>query len=250
MYFSQRTKTSKAWLGQLAWALPFISFACGYLLLAKLYQTQEITAPSLVGKSLQEAFRSLSTHNLNLRILTEKEDPDLKEGTILSQTPLAGKQIKEHQSIFVAVSKAPPQKIAPNCINKTCRILKQELARAGIRARPYYLPSNYPKDHCFAQHPGAHEPVNDSYITLYISRGTENSKPIIWPDFTNRPVIDIIEFLKKHAINAQIIHPQKTDKPEAAHTCDTCVVVDQRPLVGSLVHLDIERLPQVQLQVN
>jgi len=54
----------------------------------------QIQAPALVGKQLQNAVALLSQKNLNVRFITQKEDPDLPHGTILSQTPAAGRNVK------------------------------------------------------------------------------------------------------------------------------------------------------------
>lgn len=211
----------------------------------QLFHIPEFATPSVVGKNIHEAFAVLSSHNLNARLLQEKEDPYLPSGTVISQTPQAGQAIKPYQSLFLLLSKQPSRINAPHCLQKKDTDIASLLQAHKTRAKIYRLPSVYPKGLCFAQIPLPQEPINDTMLTLYVSDG--NKKPIIWPDFTQLPVPDVIDFLQTHDIQASIVH----EHPYTAHqTCSACIVTDQRPLAGSLVSLDPEKPCVVQLQAQ
>lgn len=235
--------------------LPFICFACGYFLIAHFYGAKEIQTPALIGKPLQEAARELSSRNLNLRIVTEKPDAELAAGTIVSQTPAAGKHIKENQSVFIVISRTLPRPLAPNCINKPIEQLQKEIA--GLQIKKYHLPNRYPKNYCFAQSPAAGAEITDRLI-LYISTGT--NKPVIWPDFTHKPLTQVQAFLKNHDIEAHTIYPEEQQKSPELDALgqeilpvmqeQELIVSNQRPLAGSLLILEADKLPHVQLEVS
>lgn len=235
--------------------IPFICFAGGYFLIAHFYGAKEIQTPALIGKPLQEAARELSARNLNLRIITEKPDAELAAGTIVSQTPAAGKHIKENQSVFIVISRSLPRPLAPDCVNKPLELAQKELA--GLQVKKYYLSSTSPRGYCFAQSPTAGTEITDRLI-LYISTGS--NKPILWPDFTHKPIEYVHTFLKNNHIEPHILYPseQPDNKPESTTdiTSETVpsvpslMISDQRPLAGSLLILEEEKMPNVQLEVQ
>jgi beta-lactam-binding protein with PASTA domain len=211
----------------------------------RMFYIPEFVTPSIVGKSIQEAVAIASSHNLNLRLLEEKEDACLPAGTIISQTPQAGHSIKPYQSLFVLISKKPSRINAPQCVQKKYSEIASLLKAQNIRAKIYTLPSIYPKGLCFAQIPYPQEPIEDTILTLYVSEG--NNKPIIWPDFKQLQVCEVINFLRTHGIEATVIHEYST---QLNHTCTNCKVTDQRPLPGSLIMIDPQKPCAVQLQVR
>jgi len=234
-----------SFIRRFAWISPFASFAAGYLLLAYFNQPHEITVPSLVGTTAPQALREAAHHNITLRILREKIEPNLPDGTVIQQSPSAGKSIKEYQSLFIILSKQPEPPATPGCIGKTGDVIRPILKKKGIRARVYFLANKYPRGHCFAQYPQANQPFIEPYLTLYLSLGEQN--PVVWPDFTGKLVPDALEQLQVYGLDAHIIHAQKESK---GHTNQECIVNDQRPLPGSLVYLDEKHLPHIQLQVQ
>lgn len=226
------------------WVLPFLSFLSGYYLFSLFYTVKIIQTPALIGTKLHDACKILSQHNLNLRVLAEKEDPDLPEGTILSQTPRAPIKIKQNQSVFCVISTKPKKPKTPILFNKDIAEHFVQLRNLGIRTKAYYLESSYPKNWCIAQLPGPNEQLEDNTIITYVSAGSH--KPVIFPDVKHKPVQDVIEFFTSHNIPVDIIHRNQHIKED--HECTQCVVIDQRPLAGSIITLSDEKPLHVQLQ--
>ena len=100
------------------WLTPFASFIFGYLLIALLHPQPIIKTPALIGKTLDQAILILSQANLNLRIVGQKEEAQLPEGTIISQTPAPGSSIKEHQALYVTIAKKPVPQAMPSLCRK------------------------------------------------------------------------------------------------------------------------------------
>ena len=236
-------KKTEHFIKNYLWLLPFCSFLGGYLLLYYYMQIPSLIVPSLVGKNIHEAVILLSQHKLNPRILAQKEESALPEGTILRQVPTAGQKVKSQQPIFLVTAKKQPTIAAPNVINKSIDIITKELANTGIRFKIYYLPNNYPQNHCFSQFPVPEQPLDNNYLLLYLSTG--NNRPIIWPDFALQPLEEVIEFLTSYHIQPHIIR-NTTQKDNAT----TSKIIEQQPLAGSLILLQETNPLFVQLRVE
>ena len=231
---------------QYVWIAPFLSFLAGYLVLQRISHVNSFKTPALVGQSLQPAIATLSAHNLNVCLITQKEDPDLPQGTILSQTPQAGQVIKPHQSVYIVISKKPQKIAAPLLINKSHTIINKELDALGIRNKTYYLTSNRPCHSCIAQLPAAGIQLEENKIITYFSGG--NDRPALIPNLKGKSVPDVIAFLQQYTNLPEIIH---ITKQHENHTCNAkCTVVDQRPLAGSIITLNPHKTPLIQLQVR
>jgi len=126
--------------------------------------------------------------------------------------------------------------------------MAKRLEEKHIRNKSYFFPSRHPVDNCVAQHPCPLAPLKENKVITYVSQG--NKKPVILPDFKHKKATDVIEFLKKYenTINVEIIHSPRCKKD---HICDEhCIVSDQKPLAGSIIHLDKEKKLSIYLKVE
>jgi eukaryotic-like serine/threonine-protein kinase len=228
------------------WVVPFLSFLGGYYLMSTLYTNKTLQTPLVVGRSIAQAVRILSDHNLNIRILAEKEDPDLPAGTIISQNPAAKSSIKPQQSIFLVVSTTPQPTAVPHLIGCSAQEIEKTLQERGIKYKAYPIESNYPSNTCFAQWPAPGSSLDTQPIVVYIA--LPNRKPIIMPNFVGRPVPEVADFLTSHDMIPQLIHqPAVPD----GHICSSaCIITDQRPMAGSLVARDGDKQLHIHLQVE
>ncbi len=225
-------KKTEYFMKNYLWLLPFCSFLCGYFLLYYYTHVQSLTVPSLVGKNIHETFTLLSQHKLNPRLLAQKEEPALPEGTILRQVPAPGQKIKPHQPIFLVITKKQPPIATPNMLNKPIDTITKELVHAGIRFKIYYMPNNFPQHLCFSQSPVPGDPLKNNHpLILYLSAG--NNRPIIWPDFTQQPLEEAIEFLDFYHIEPHIIANPAHKNNQPANK-----IIEQQPLAGSLIILE------------
>ena len=166
------------------WLFPFICFLAGYYSMRLIYHADELPTPSVIGHATtRRIHRSFLNHNLYPRILREIEDSDIPSGTILSQTPAPSTYIKPQQSVFLVISKPAPAPRAPNWINASKKTILSQAQARNIRVKLHYLPSIYPIDHCFAQHPTPNNIVTDSTMIVYLSAG--NEKPVLLPTSSN-----------------------------------------------------------------
>jgi len=226
------------------WLAPFCSFILGYLIMQKLFSAPESITPALVGKQIHAILPLVTQHNLNLRLIDQKEEADIPEGIILNQTPAAGTTIKQNQPLFIVTTKKPLALRAPLCTGIVLDELTQRLQTEGIHPRIYHVPHPYPQNMCFAQSPQPNEPLEKNRLIVYVSSG--NNKPIIWPDFTHVPLQAVIDFLENYHIEPHIVY----DSLYNNHAHDEYTVIDQRPFAGTLLTLDESKPLSVQLRVR
>lgn len=199
------------------WTIPFLSFLLGYFTIQQIFQPKSFNTPAIVGKKLQEAISILSKNQLNIKFISEKEDSDLPHGTILSQKPVPGLKITPNQSVYVTISKKPDRSACPEFFNKNISDITQTLKNKNLRSKSYYVPSNLPNNSCVAQYPSPENSVKDTCVITYISKG--NRKPVIFPNFKNKYLPEVLEFLKNNHIKAEIIYTNKSgvQKQEATN---------------------------------
>lgn len=235
-------KKRKYFIENYLWFLPFCSFFSGYFLLYYYLQAPTLLVPSLIGKNIHEAILLLSQLKLNARILDQKEEPALPEGTILRQLPTAGQKVKVSQPVFLVTTKKQPAVETPIMINKSIDTIKKELTNSDIRFKAHYLPHSYPKNHCFSQFPAFGQPLDSNHLLIYLA--AEKNKPIIMPDFTQHSLEDVTEFLASCNIQPYIIRNTHRENHQ------TNKIIKQQPLAGSLILLREDKPLVVQLQVE
>jgi serine/threonine-protein kinase len=225
------------------WTLPFISFILGYQLLALMTVTATLQNPSIIGLPLTEAIKILSDNNLNPRIMAEKEEPDLPEGTILSQTPAAQQRVKPNQPVFLVVARKPAPLFSPPLLNKTTDEVGLALKRFNVHAKQYYLYAPTPREMCIGQYPSVQEPILGKKMTLYMSAG--KNPLMLFPNLKSALLQDANSCLGNYNFTTKVFHSTPIE-PE--HSCSSCTVVDQKPLPGSII--DVRKPIYVQLQVG
>lgn len=212
--------------------LPFIGLLSGYFFLYWLFSTNSIATPLLIGKNLNEAVKIISDHNLNIRILKEKEDRDLPEGTIISQIPMAHQTIRPNQIVFCVVSSKPPVTYAPYVIGKKTKEMTELFINKAIYHKSFPLPSHYPEGYCLTQIPAPHKPLTDKTMITYVSAGSCNI--VIFPSLIGKKITEVQELLDPYGFNIQVFHSTSLAKN---HQCTSCVIADQKPLPGSFIDL-------------
>jgi beta-lactam-binding protein with PASTA domain len=223
-------------------AAPFFGFLIGYFITHWLMQKNEIITPNILGKTLQESVVILSHNNLSVRLLHEREDAILPEGTILDQIPKPGQKVKPNQIVFVTISKKECPMIVPdfNSFQQNDTIASAE--KKGILLKTFLIENDHPKGRCIAQHPQAGATFKHKQMIVYFSSGP--SSLCIVPSFKNQSINDIDTFLKSNNVQAEILHEKSISED---HQCLLCTIVAQHPSAGSII--DLNRKNTIQLQV-
>ena len=225
------------------WILPFLSCVLGYFVTHSFFHTKEIPAPNFVGKSVQHAIRESSRVGINIRLLREKIDPDLKEGIVLEQLPKQSNNVKPNQYVFLTLSKHPQGIRTPDILGAAQKEISNQCRGLGVRAKTFWLPSRCPKGMCVAQFPQAGQSLDNRALVAYISSG--RSKFVIFPDLRGQPISEVIKFLESEGVKIEIVH---NEHDEENHDCSECKVIDQNLMPGSIVNKT--KGLYVQLQVS
>ena len=224
---------------QYLWTLPFISFVLGYKTLSFFISGPTIDVPTVLGKSASEALSITSNNNLSIKIIGEKEDPDLPTGTILYQAPI-NQKIKRNQSIYVLTSKQPPKAHIPNLLQQTEDYVDKILLEKKIKAKKYYIDNC--SQYCFAQYPVTGQEVTKENAIIYF--GNKNLKPCLFPDLKGENIYTVIDFLKLHGLTVKVYRHGL----EVSNYHPGSVVVKQKPLPGSIVSL--KNISTVLLEIS
>ncbi|HZK01701.1 MAG TPA: Stk1 family PASTA domain-containing Ser/Thr kinase [Anaerovoracaceae bacterium] len=80
---------------------------------------KEVTVPSLIGKTFEEAELELGDLDLKIELEAEVVSVDYEEGLIVSQDPLEGMPVKAGKTIKVSISKGAGQNTIPSVIGRT-----------------------------------------------------------------------------------------------------------------------------------
>lgn len=226
----------------LIWLLPFIFFFLGYSTISYFVSIQDSKAPALVGQRLQNALKIASTHRVNLRISSEKEDPDILEGTILSQSILPGSPMKSQQPLFVVIARKPEALCAPQLVGKQEKEVDEIIKKTAIREKKYMIESYLPIGCCIGQFPAAGvELVEQEPLIIYISAGVTPVR--LMPDMRGYELAQVRSFAELYSLPLKIIGEQPKDADAQKH-----LVIEQRPLPGSLVNITYPLTLQIMLQ--
>jgi len=220
------------------WLVPFGSFLVGYLFAHYFFAVKTITVPRLVGLPISQGLKKLSDYKLNIRIIAEKEDLDLPTGTIISQKPIHPQQVKAQHAIFVVISKKPEQKKTPHLIGKNIEQAKKELSKLHLNYKIYTLPLPAPHNTVAAQYPAPNAPFVGH---IYLYQATAPEHQYILPHLQKRELNDVLSFLERYNIKSTITYQNHSAK-------DQYIVVEQRPLPGTLISL--RHPPHLQLRVQ
>jgi len=227
---------------QYIYIFPFSVFLFGYYLSSLFFKTTDILVPNLIGKNLNEASKVLSDYNLNLRILTYKEDNELADGTVLDQTPY-NQKVKINRPVYLTVSKKSKDFKIPDFRGKKLEEIEPELKAAGIRSKVYLLESSLPANSCIGHLPSCGKTIGiKEKMILYISSG--NKKPVIFPDMRGLKLSEVLSFLDQNELRYSLV----VEHNQAYNHEFEYIVIDQRPLSGSLVNLT--KNLNVQLQIR
>lgn len=134
----------------------------------------------------------------------------------------------------------------PTVVGSYESALTEHLKNLGIHATIYKVPSNKPADMCAAQSPHSGMSISDS-ATIYIAQS--DNRPVIMPDFIGHSTGEVTELMQLYAksVAYEFIHQSSALHP---HTNTEYIVIDQRPLPGSILYLQNAKPLHVQLLVH
>jgi beta-lactam-binding protein with PASTA domain len=151
---------------------------------------REVTIPKLVGMTPLEAERALAVSGLEVVVERQFYSPDIPEGRIMSQVPLAGVKVRRGWAIRVAQSLGPQRVAIPDVTGESERVAELNVRRRGLdlgSIAQVALP-DAPADQVVSQSPPAKASgVSVPKISLLVSRGPEPAAYVM-PNFVGQPL--------------------------------------------------------------
>ena len=195
-----------------------------------------IEVPSLIGKTVRESVIELSNLGLNARVLYQKEEADIKEGTILHQVPYGGQTVKQNQSVFITISKLPEVPKAPYVLGSQIDAISDLKAQFNFRIKKFSVSSDRPPGEIIAQWPSPGKELEPKTLITYIS--SKNNLFFVFPDMRGKSFDEVQQFLE--AINSTFEignQPIDVTKSKQNYVAQNNFVRAHKPLPGSLVNL-------------
>lgn len=220
---------------------PFISFFLGYFIISHYFFAAKIIVPSLIGKQLSDCAPSLAQQKLSLRFLSEREDLNLPEGTIIEQIPAAGQTIRPQQQILIITTKKPKTPSAPNCYGLDQEAIQQIAQKDGLSIKEIHIPQKK-EGICYAQSPSKHQIMNNK--TLTIGLGKKEQTFVIMPNLYEQSVQQICQLLKKTNIKLEIFYQHQQIAPQE---CQEYLCISQNPIPGSLINSSNSTILQIEI---
>ncbi|HEQ99562.1 MAG TPA: PASTA domain-containing protein [candidate division Zixibacteria bacterium] len=157
----------------------------------------EYPLPSIVNKSFDEAEKIAERYDFEIVIQGRQASPSIPEGTVLSQVPAPGTQIKENRTVKVIISAGEQMVEVPELVRYSVRQAELQLPESGLKVGNYYwtetdtLASDVI---AYTVPPSGSLVPRGSGIDLYINRGLESDEGYM-PKVLGKPLAEALALL-------------------------------------------------------
>jgi len=176
----------------------------------------DITVPSVIGATVQEATMDLNDLKLELDVVDRVFSEEFEEGQIISQEPLEGSIVLENEVIKLVVSKGIELTKVPNVVNFNYEVASETLEDKTFEVEVITEYNELtPIGQVIRQNPLPNQdvPIN-TLIKLYVSLGTEEVVVEV-PDIRNLLINEAESVLQKMGLelgNITYVHHEKVEQ--------------------------------------
>lgn len=188
-----------------------LGFCIGaFLSYGDFWSSKTVTVPNVVGMSQAQAEETLKAENLRVEV-AETYDNSVPKGTVASQTPEAGKEVKENRLITIYISKGGEEVTMPNLVGATQKEAEQQITNLGLKVGQVTTEySDQPKGTVVRQSIAANsKTTKGSSVDLVISKGQE-SKKVNVPSVIGQSVDAAKATLEAQGLNVSATAPSGT----------------------------------------
>jgi serine/threonine-protein kinase len=149
-----------------------------------LIKGDEIPAPSLIGKTLNEAYRAASQSGVYLKKIEVNYDKNFKPLTIINQSPVAGTKIKGNSIVKIYITSEVIEVIVPDMTNYSLKEVEKILKENDLKKRfvSYIEAGSIPIDLVISQsYPAGSKIPRGTGIDFLVCRG-KKEKSYLMPD--------------------------------------------------------------------
>lgn len=191
----------------------------------------EVTVPGVVGSSLEEAGRRISSAQLVLKVRGQRFDNQVPPDGIITQSPAEGSRLKSRGTVKVLVSLGPQRIQVPDLRGKTLRAGRYQLLQRGLTpgftatissdsAEKYLVLSQFPL-------PGEQESRSPA-VNLLISAGPPRAAYLM-PDLVGRRLGEVSRTLALWDIELGEVHYRSLPGLAAG------TVLEHSPAAGDII---------------
>ncbi|HEU0246559.1 MAG TPA: Stk1 family PASTA domain-containing Ser/Thr kinase [Gaiellaceae bacterium] len=183
----------------------------------------EVTIPSVVGQSVEDAVAELTRAGLDAQVVEvfSSEDP----GRVTGQSPNAGTVVVEGTRVRINVSKGSKPVTVPNVVNLPFEQAQLELQQAGFNVSRIDVASDLKAGIVVRQDPtGGSESSKGSTVTLSVSQGPSTTAV---PDVTTQDFAIAQATLEAAGFRWRVVYEDTTESSFDG------IVISQDPVGGS-----------------
>jgi eukaryotic-like serine/threonine-protein kinase len=183
----------------------------------------EVTIPSVVGQSVEDAVAELTRAGLDAQVVEvfSNEDP----GRVTGQSPNAGTVVVEGTRVRINVSKGSKPVTVPNVVNLPFEQAQLELQQAGFNVSRIDVASDLKAGIVVRQDPtGGSESSKGSTVTLSVSQGPSTTAV---PDVTTQDFAIAQATLEAAGFRWRVVYE------DTAESSFDGIVISQDPIGGS-----------------
>lgn len=189
---------------------------------------REVSVPSVIGKTEQEATDILVQSGLVLKVSSKHFSADVPEGYVLDQIPEKGTRLKTNRSVKVLISLGERRFAVPNLRGTSLRAAQLTLAQrrltVGNTLYAHTPEGNTATVAYQSPKPGTQE-GNDPSVNILISLGPPEEY-FVMPDLIGRPAELVASRARSEGFRLGEIHYRKYPGIEPG------VVIQQKPQAG------------------
>lgn len=188
-------------------AVAVVVFALFSLLDVITRHNQELTVPSFMGLSVEEAQKLADENNLRLEVTDSVHIPRMAPGAIYKQNPLADSKVKKNRRIIITINAKSPKMVKmPSLVGYSLRQAQSELSSSQLKVGKLIYEPDIATNNVLGQLyegrpilPGTELP-GESVIDLKVGQNEADSLTFV-PSLIGKPYAIIKDYLIDNSLN-------------------------------------------------
>ncbi|KUO52433.1 MAG: hypothetical protein APF76_05205 [Desulfitibacter sp. BRH_c19] len=218
----------------------------GFFLAQEIIRVEEVRVPDVIGKSLEEAGRTLEQEGLRVEIGSERFHSNIPKNHVIDQNPRPENAVRKGRFVRLDISLGQRQVEVPNVIGETLRAARIKIENLDLLVDEEIeevFSEEHPEGRVVGQNPlaGVMQDVG-SEISLVVSKGAklENIK---MPDLRGLALAEAENILREKRLDLGIMSYEDSDKYFTGQVVSQDISPGATILQRSTVNLVVSRGP-------
>ncbi|MCI0705888.1 MAG: PASTA domain-containing protein [Ignavibacteriae bacterium] len=163
-----------------------------YIMPRYVQQGKTTKVPNVLGLPLENAIQILADSGLIGKKAEERQDRQYPVGSVASQTPMPGAEVKFGRGVYLTISGGEPLAAVPSLRGRSVRDATFALERAGLRIGPiqYEISSDFPANTIIEQQiPESTMVALGTKVSVKVSQGGPKEQVVV-PDVVRQPLTE------------------------------------------------------------